>query len=104
MRHEQPEESEGNGLPKGFFVEQSTGRRLQELCHEMTNSCGMIKPILQLALEAENEGKRTAFIKTALDASARGTKSLKLFLSEWGVLIGESNRDGVVAGPGNSAT
>ena len=68
MRREQLEESEGSGLPKGFFVEQSTGRRLQELCHEMTNSCGMIKPILQLALEAENEGKRTAFIKTALDA------------------------------------
>lgn len=104
MQQEQLEESKGNGLPKGFFVEQSTGRRLQELCREMINSCGMIKPILQLALEAENEGKRTAFIKTALDASARGTKSLKLFLSEWGVLIGESNRDGVAVRPANSAT
>ena len=78
MQQEQLEESKGNGLPKGFFVEQSTGRRLQELCREMINSCGMIKPILELALEAENEGKRAAFIKTALDASARGTGSIRI--------------------------
>jgi len=58
----------------------------------MTNTCGMIEAILQLAIEDKSE-KRAAYIRTALNLSARGTKAIKLFLSEWRVLVEESKRE-----------
>jgi hypothetical protein len=43
MRREQvlPDSKDG-GLTRGFFVDSGTGRRLEELCREMTSSCGLI--------------------------------------------------------------
>ncbi len=70
--------------PKEIVVDQSSGRRLEELCSQMTDTCG-----LQLAIEEKSE-KRVAYMRTALDLSARGTKAVKMFLSEWGVLVEES--------------
>lgn len=80
---------DSHSLPNGFFVDQATGRRLEELCREMTNSCGMIECTLQLSLERGGE-KRTSIINSALQLAARATRSLKLFLSEWGVITEES--------------
>jgi len=74
---------------KEIVVDQSTGRRLEELCSQMTNTCGLIEAILQLAVEDESK-KREAHIKAALSLSARGTKAIKMFLCEWGVLVEES--------------
>ncbi len=78
--------------PKDLVVDQSTARRLAELCFEITNTCGLIEAILQLALEFKSK-KQAAYIKTALYLSARGTKSVKVFLSEWSVLVEESRRE-----------
>ena len=72
-----------------IVVDQSTARRLEELCSEMTDTCGLIEAILQLAVEGKSE-KQAAYLRTALDLSARGTRSIKMFLSEWGVLVEES--------------
>jgi len=55
----------------------------------MTDTCGLVEAILQLAIEDESE-KRVAYMRTALNLSARGTKAVKKFLSEWGVLVEES--------------
>src|SRR6266852_9142853 len=75
--------------PKEIVVDQSTARRLEELCSQMTDTCGLVEAILQLAVE-DGSKKREANIKTALDLSARGTKAIKMFLSEWSVLVEES--------------
>src|SRR5258708_19525108 len=75
--------------PKEIVVDQSTGRRLEELCSQMTNTCGMIEATLQLAIEVKS-AKRIAYIRTALILSARGTQSIKTFLTEWRVLVEES--------------
>ncbi len=82
-------EQQENHLPKGFFVDEGTGKRLEELCREMTNSCGQIGAILQLELEIGGE-KRTKFMQTALDLSSDAIRSVKMFLSEWNVLMAES--------------
>ncbi len=90
MRKACPTElEEALSVPKEIVVDQNTARRLDELCHEMTDTCGQIEAILQLAFENQSE-KRAAYIKTALNLSARGTKSIKMFLSEWGVLVEDS--------------
>ena len=81
-----------NASPTEIAVDQSTGRRLEELCSQMTDTCGLIEAILQLAVEDESK-KREAHIKTALSLSARGTKAIKMFLSEWRVLVEESKRE-----------
>ena len=78
--------------PPEIVVDQSTARRLEELCSEMTDTCGLIEVTLQLAIEHESK-KRDGFIKTALDLSARGRIALKMFLSEWSVLVEESKRE-----------
>ena len=77
--------------PKEVVVDQNTARRLSELCSQMTDTCGQIEATLQLAIENQSE-KRVTYIKTALHLSARGRKSLKMFLSEWGVLVEELKR------------
>ena len=46
---------DNHSLPNGFFVDKSTRRRLEELCRELTNSCGMIECTLQLSLESKGE-------------------------------------------------
>ena len=74
-----------------IVVDQNTARRLEELCSEMTDTCGLIEATLQLAVEDKSE-KRAAYIKTALDISARATRSIKQFLGEWSILVGEANR------------
>jgi len=58
----------------------------------MTDTCGQIEATLQLAAEDQNE-KRAAYIGIALNLSARGTKAIKMFLSEWRVLVEESKRE-----------
>src|SRR5260370_1410938 len=78
--------------PKEIVADQATARRLDELCSLMTDTCGQIEATLQLAVEDQSE-KRAAYIRTALDLSARGTKAIKMFLSEWRVLVEESKRD-----------
>ena len=75
--------------PKGIVADQATARRLDELCCEMTDTCGLIEATLQLAVKDVSD-KREALIKAALNLAARGTKSVKMFLSEWGVLVEES--------------
>ena len=74
-----------------IVVDQNTARRLEELCSEMTDTCGLIEATLQLAVEDKSE-KRAAYIKTALDFSARATEAIKLFLVEWSVLTEGANR------------
>jgi len=78
--------------PKEIVVDQSTARRLEELCSEMTDTCGQIEAILQLAVEDRGE-KRATYMKTALYLSARGRKAIKMFLSEWSVLVEESKSE-----------
>src|SRR5260370_26188525 len=78
-----------NASPTEIAVDQSTGRRLEELCSQMTDTCGLVEATLQLAIEEKSE-KRVAYMRTALNLSARGTKAVKMFLSEWGVLVDES--------------
>src|SRR6266850_516589 len=80
---------EGLSAPREIVVDQSTGRRLEELCSQMTDTCGQVECTLQLAIEDESE-KRVAYLRTALKLSARGRKAIKMFLSEWGVLVQES--------------
>jgi len=85
----QPEQHEdelqtNRTLPNGVFVDPGAGRRLEELCRAMTESCGLITATLELALE--NEKKRTTYINTALDLSFEAIRSVKMFLSEWNVL------------------
>ncbi len=93
MRKASPTELEENlSAPKDIVVDQSTARRLEELCSEMTDTCGHIEATLQLAVEDQSE-KRAAYIRTALNLSARGTKAIKMFLSEWRVLVEESKRE-----------
>jgi hypothetical protein len=75
--------------PKEIVADQATARRLDELCSVMTDTCGQIEATLQLAVEDQNE-KRAAYIRIALNLSARGTKAVKMFLSEWRVLVEES--------------
>ncbi len=86
-----PTELEEDSAPKEIVVDQSTGKRLEELCSQMTDTCGLVEAILQLAIEETSE-KRVAYMRTALNLSARGTKSIKMFLSEWSVLVEESKR------------
>src|SRR5260370_16896373 len=88
--------------PKEIVVNQSTARRLDELCCEMTDTCGHIEAILQLAVE--NESEMRAYIRTALNLSARGRKSIKMFLSEWSVLVEESKRENPGRSPTDSPT
>ena len=78
--------------PKEIVADQATARRLDELCSVMTDTCGQIEATLQLAVEDQSE-KRAAYIRTALKLSARGTKAIKMFLSEWRVLVEESKRE-----------
>ncbi len=93
MRKARPTELEEDfSAPKEIVVDQTTARRLEDLCSQMTNTCGMIEAILQLAIEDKSE-KRAAYIRTALNLSARGTKAIKLFLSEWRVSVEESKRE-----------
>jgi hypothetical protein len=75
--------------PKEIVADQATARRLDELCSVMIDTCGQIEATLQLAVENQNE-KRAAYIRIALNLSARGTKAIKMFLSEWRVLVDES--------------
>ncbi len=75
--------------PKDIVADQATGRRLEELCSQMTDTCGLVEATLQLAIEEKTE-KRVAYMRTALNLSARGTKAVKMFLSEWRVLVEES--------------
>ena len=84
-----PTELEEDSAPKEIVVDQSTGKRLEELCSQMTDTCGLVEAILQLAIEETSE-KRVAYMRTALNLSARGTKSIKMFLSEWSVLVEDS--------------
>src|SRR5713226_6216366 len=79
----------GSQPMREIVVDRSTARRLEELCSQMTDTCGLIEAILQLAVKDQGE-KRAAYTKTALDISARGTKAIKMFLSEWSVLVEES--------------
>jgi hypothetical protein len=58
----------------------------------MADTCGQIEATLQLAAEDRNE-KRAAHIRIALNLAARGTKAIKMFLSEWRVLVEESKRE-----------
>jgi hypothetical protein len=74
--------------PKEIVVDQSTGKRLEDLCSQMTDTCGLIEATLQLAVEHPRE--KRDYIKTALSLSARGTRSIKIFLSEWNALVEES--------------
>ncbi len=78
--------------PNEIVADQATARRLDELCSVMTDTCGQIEATLQLAAEDQNE-KRAACIRIALNLSARGTKAIKMFLSEWRVLVEESKRE-----------
>jgi hypothetical protein len=87
--HERTDLKADLSAPKDIVVDQSTGKRLEELCSQMTDTCGLIEATLQLAVEAVSN-KREAYIKTALSLSARGTRSIKIFLSEWNVLVEES--------------
>src|SRR5260370_12702072 len=90
MRKASPTELEGAlSAPKEIVVDQSTARRLEELCSEMTDTCGHIEATLQLAVEDKSE-RQTAYIRTALDLSARATRAIKMFLSEWGGLVQDS--------------
>jgi len=57
----------------------------------MASVYGLVESVLQLALAKEGE-ERTAYIKTALDFSARATEAIKLFLVEWSVLTEGANR------------
>jgi len=74
-----------------IVIDQSTARRLEELCSTMTDTCGLVEATLQLAVADESE-KRVAHLRTALALAGRGTKSIKIFLSEWSVLVEESKR------------
>jgi transcriptional regulator of acetoin/glycerol metabolism len=94
--------------PNEILVDQSTARRLEELCSTMTDTCGIVEATLQLAIEEEGK-KQVACIRTALNLSARGTKAIKMFLSEWSVLVeesksrensGRSARDSTMGEPG----
>ena len=78
--------------PKDIVADQATARRLDELCSVMTDTCGQIEATLQLAVEDQSE-KRAAYIRIALNLSARGTKAIKMFLSEWRVLVEEAKRE-----------
>ncbi len=73
---------------KEILVDPGTGRRLEELCSEMTHTCGLIEAVLQLATSDESE-RRTTYMQTALRLSARGTRAIKMFLSEWNVLMAD---------------
>jgi len=76
--------------PKGICIDENTHRRLEELCSQMASVYGLVQCVMQLALTKEGE-ERTAYIKTALDISARATEAIKLFLGEWSVLAGGAN-------------
>ncbi len=76
---------------KGICIDENTHRRLEELCSKMASVYGLVESVLQLALAKEGE-ERTAYIKTALDISARATEAIKLFLVEWSVLAEGANR------------
>jgi len=90
LSHERAQDLERTlSAPKEIVADQATARRLEELCSQMTDTYGLVEAILQLAIEDESE-KRVAYMRAALNLSARGTKSIKMFLSEWGVLVEES--------------
>lgn len=75
--------------PNEIVVDEGTARRLEELCSTMTDTCGLVEATLQLAVEDQSE-KRTTYIRAALSLSASGTRAIKMFLSEWSVLVEES--------------
>ena len=79
------------GKQNGIYVDENTHRHLEELCRQMASVYGIVESVLQVALTKEGE-ERTAYIKTALDISARATRSIKQFLGEWSILVGEANR------------
>ncbi len=44
-----------NASPTEIVVDQGTGRRLEELCSQMTDTCGLVEATLQLAIEEKSE-------------------------------------------------
>jgi len=84
-----PEQPHKDIYANEIVVDQCAARRLEELCSQMTDTYGLIEATLQLAVK-DVSNKREAYIKAALNLSARGTRAIKMFLCEWCVLVEES--------------
>jgi len=73
-----------------IVIDRGTAARIEELFSTVTDTCGLIETILELAVQ--DRRKQEAYVRTALDLSGRGTRCIKMFLNEWKVLVEESKR------------
>jgi hypothetical protein len=66
-------------------IEESKLGEFQELCHEMSNSNGLVMNHLLIALPLNGE-KQRELLETALDLSIRGATALMKLMSKLGQL------------------
>jgi hypothetical protein len=61
---------------RSIRIEESTVRELRELCHQMSNSVGMVAAHLVVGLE-KNRDHHIQVMQSALNLSTRGMEALK---------------------------
>jgi hypothetical protein len=61
---------------RSIQIEESTVRELRELCHQMSNSAGMVAAHLVVGLQ-KNRDNHVQVMESALNLSIRGMEALK---------------------------
>ncbi len=70
---------------RSIQIEESTVRELRELCHQMSNSIGMVTANLVVGLR-KNRDSHLQVMESALNLSIRGTEALRKLMFLVGTL------------------
>jgi len=70
---------------RSIQIEESTVRELRELCHQMSNSIGMVTAHLDVGLR-KNRDSHIQVMESALNLSIRGTEALRKLMLLVGTL------------------
>ena len=71
--------------PRSIEIEESTVMELRELCHQMSNSSGMVTAYLTLGL-LKNSDSHLQVMEGALNLSIKGTEALRKLMLRVGIL------------------
>lgn len=71
--------------PRSIQIEESTLRELRELCHEMSNSNGLVTAQLTVGLR-KSRGTHIQVMESALSLSIKGTEALRKLMLLLGTL------------------
>jgi hypothetical protein len=71
--------------PRSIEIEESTVMELRELCHQMSNSSGMVTAYLTLGL-LKNSDSHLQVMEGALNLSIKGTEALRKLMLLVGIL------------------